>query len=126
MTTISELISNAMRAGGGEASTLLWRSVLVTIQESAAYSAKEFDSECVNPSRNVLCRLGAMSLTKCLKRDYQWEVWPSDLGVAVSRLCLLIEEKELLLNQFQIIISHLTIVTVCFPDSKIITVMLIR
>ena len=98
MTTISELISNAMRAGGGEASTLLWRSVLVTIQESAAYSAKEFDSKCVNPSRNVLCRLGAMSLTKCLKRDYQWEVWPSDLGVAVSRLCLLIEEKELLLR----------------------------
>jgi hypothetical protein len=39
MTTISELISNAMRAGGGEASTLLWRSILITLQELASYAA---------------------------------------------------------------------------------------
>ena len=98
MTTVSELMSNAMRAGGGEASTLLWRSILVTLKESTSYAAKEFDSKSENPAHNVLCRLAAMVLTKCLKRDYQWEVWPSDLSKAASRLCLLIEEKELLLR----------------------------
>merc|ERR1712238_385265 len=34
---------------------------------------------------------------KCLKRDYSWELWTVPLSGAISRLCLLIEEKELLL-----------------------------
>ena len=96
LTTISELMSNAMKAGGGEVSTHLWRNLLVTVSESASYAAREFNSKEENPAHNVLCRLTAMVLNKCLKRDYQWEVWQAATSSAVSRLCLLIEEKELL------------------------------
>jgi hypothetical protein len=100
LTAISELMSNAMRSGGGEASTMLWRSVLLTLQESKSY-ASENDGEKSKIDKtayNVLCRLSAMVLIKCLKRDYQWEVWSSGLSSAVSRLCLLIEERELLMT----------------------------
>jgi hypothetical protein len=56
MATISDLMSNATRAGGGEASILLWRrrSILITLQESASYAATEFDSKSENLGRNAL------------------------------------------------------------------------
>ena len=47
MTTISELLINAMRGGGGEASTLTWRSVLSTLKESVAYAAREDKDESI-------------------------------------------------------------------------------
>jgi hypothetical protein len=116
MTTISELMANAMRAGGGEASTLLWRSVLSTLKESVAYARESKDestskddksgsseskyrkSKAESLAYNILCRLSALVLIKSLKRDHQWEVWVPDLSSAVSRLCLLVEEKELILR----------------------------
>eukprot|EP00980_Cylindrotheca_fusiformis_P016230 scaffold4825_cov132-Cylindrotheca_fusiformis.AAC.7 len=99
LTAISELMSNAMRSGGGEASTLLWRSVLLTLEDSRSYACENKDekSKIDKTAYSVLCRLCAMVLVKCLKRDYQWEVWSSGLSSAVSRLCLLIEERELLM-----------------------------
>jgi hypothetical protein len=115
--TISELMTNAMGAGGGEASTLLWRRVLLTLRESVTYATrdnKEDSSEMDDESgssgttdrnskaealaHNVLCRLAASVLVKSLKRDHRWEVWMPEISSAVSRLCLLVEEKELLLK----------------------------
>lgn len=116
MTTISELMANAMQSGG-EASTLLWRTVLSTLKESVAYAARESKDESTNKddksgsseskfrrskaeslAYNILCRLSALVLNKSLQRDHQWEVWTPNLSSAVSRLCLLVEEKELILR----------------------------
>jgi hypothetical protein len=48
-------------------------------------------------SRDVLCRLSAIILTKALnERSYEWELWSAQLCGAVARLCDMIEEKELL------------------------------
>jgi len=100
LTTISELMSNAMKAGGGESSTHLWRSVLGTLQEVEFYKVGDKRGPSNNDydpvMKNVLCRMLAMVLMKCLKRDYQWELWTLSLSSAISRLCLLVEEKELL------------------------------
>jgi hypothetical protein len=101
LTTISELMSNAMRAGGGEASTLMWRSVLMTLKESECFQTKEKEASGTALYRNplvdnVLCRISAMVIMKCLKRDYQWELWTLTLSSAISRSCLLVEEMELL------------------------------
>ena len=132
MTTISELLINAMRAGGGEASTLMWRSVLSTLKESVAYAARDAKDESVGTgassqtgyapnsetqsdsrqthaesmAHNVLCRLAANVLIKSLRRDSQWEVWSPSLSSAVSRLCLLAEEKELLLKPLGRPLAH--------------------
>lgn len=103
LTAVSELMVNAMRAGGGEPTTMLLRNMLVTLQESATYGIKSKDKaldkeQAASMQANALCRLSAMILTKSLKRNYQWEVWSADLGSGISRLCLLIEEKELLMT----------------------------
>jgi len=45
---------------------------------------------------NVLCRLAALVLAKALPKEYEDDVWPMETCAAVSRLCDLIEEKELL------------------------------
>ena len=89
---------NAMKAGGGEASTLLWRNVLGTLKEVEYYKLEASSNEDGNfpETKNVLCRLLATVLMKCLKRDFQWELWTVPLSLAISRLCLLVEEKELL------------------------------
>ena len=129
LTTVSELMYNAMEVDGGEASTILWRNILATLKEVESYARfadsnadnntiddnyeshesaetkipKDEDvsiteKECLNSiSKNVLCRLLSMVLVKCLKRDYSWELWSVPLSAAISRLCLLIEERELLL-----------------------------
>ena len=87
-----------MKAGGGEASTLLWRNVLGTLKEVESYKLGASSNEDGNfpETKNVLCRLLATVLMKCLKRDFQWELWTVPLSLAISRLCLLVEEKELL------------------------------
>ncbi len=106
LTTMTELVCNAMKVGGGEASTLLWRSVLGTLKEVESYKLGDSiesppsriskKDECNTVTKNVLCRLLATVLMRCLKREYQWELWSMPLSLAISRLCLLIEEKELL------------------------------
>ena len=103
LTTVSELLVNAMRAGGAHPTTILLRHVLGTFWESALYGIKSTDKGLDKEhdslmQANVLCRLSAMILTKSLKRDYQWEVWSPELGAGISRLCLLIEERELLMK----------------------------
>ena len=68
--------------------------------------------------KNVLCRILAMVLMKCLKRDYQWELWTQPLSSAISRLCLLIEEKELL--AFPLTISDGTINNKRYSNDQIL------
>ncbi|KAL3924923.1 MAG: hypothetical protein SGILL_000744 [Bacillariaceae sp.] len=97
LTTLSELMTNAMASGGGEASTALWRSVLVTLEETKRYVSADEGSAKDSTANNMLCRILAMVLMKCLKRDYQWELWTLTQSDAIARLCLLIEEKDLLL-----------------------------
>ena len=72
----------------------------MTLQESTAYGVKSESEPNMDQTlaSNVLGRLAALVLTKSLKRDYQWEVWGLEMSSAVSRLCILIEEKELLLK----------------------------
>jgi hypothetical protein len=105
LTTVTELMYNAMKSGGGESSTLLWRSILGTLNEVECYKLGDTNSKSSSASKeeeydpvtkNVLCRILAMVLMKCLKRDYQYELWTSPLSLGISRLCLLVEEKELL------------------------------
>lgn len=119
--TLTDLILSAMKLGGGEASTIIWRVVVATLKDSIMYGALlslPDDSDEGAPSekdsttsqagsatteesgerlaRNLLCRVAAIVLTKAQKREYEWELWSADLCAAVSRLCDLIEEKELL------------------------------
>ncbi|KAG7359446.1 Beige/BEACH domain containing protein [Nitzschia inconspicua] len=100
LTTLSELMTNAMRAGGGEVSTTLWKSVLLTLEGwNAPQSAKDEkvnDTSRKNLLNSLVCRILAMVLMKCLNRDYQWELWTITMSDAISRLCLLVEEKDLL------------------------------
>lgn len=135
LTTVSELMCNAMKVGGGEASTLLWRNVLGTLKEIESYSggvAVDSSSsaatatsggsankeECDPSTKNVLCRILAMVLMKCLQRDYQWELWTQSLSSAISRLCLLIEEKELLV--FPLMMSSDDISNKRYSDDQIL------
>ncbi|KAL3919245.1 MAG: hypothetical protein SGILL_003850 [Bacillariaceae sp.] len=96
LTTLSELMTNAMSSGGGEASTALWKIVLKTLDETKKYVSAQESSQ-AGMAKNMLCRILAIALMKCLKRDYQWELWTLTQSAAISRLCLLIEEKDLLL-----------------------------
>ncbi|VEU43883.1 unnamed protein product [Pseudo-nitzschia multistriata] len=105
LTIITELMCRAMKSGGGESSTQLWRSVLGTLKEVESYGAGDSEQIPSNTdftpvTKNLLCRLLAMVLMRCLKRDYQWELWTLSMSSAVSRLCLLVEEKELLRCSF--------------------------
>lgn len=47
-------------------------------------------------AQNMLCRLAAVVLTKSQRRSHAWELWSQVKSASVSRLCNLIEEKELL------------------------------
>jgi hypothetical protein len=99
-TTLAELMTNAMRAGGGEASTALWKSALATLDDSHNSRHSKEGPEKQHWRKdlltNLLCRLLATVLMKCLRREYHWELWTITLSDAVSRLCLLVEEKDLL------------------------------
>lgn len=110
LNTAAGMISNAMGAGGSGATVSLWQSILATVDESVLYAARgSAQDAATKPSAdstwrgeaqalalNVLCRLVAMVLMKALKRHDQWEVWSFELCSAVSKVCLLIEEKQLL------------------------------
>ena len=121
MNALTDLIINAMRLGGGEASTIIWRNVVTTLKDSVLYgtvstlpkeendaqetsdtpntdlsSTGNSDDDAQNLAQNILCRLSAIVLTKAQKRSYEWELWTPELSAAVSRICVLAEEKELL------------------------------
>eukprot|EP00529_Nitzschia_sp_RCC80_P009051 CAMPEP_0113450404 /NCGR_PEP_ID=MMETSP0014_2-20120614/5812_1 /TAXON_ID=2857 /ORGANISM="Nitzschia sp." /LENGTH=2495 /DNA_ID=CAMNT_0000341741 /DNA_START=29 /DNA_END=7516 /DNA_ORIENTATION=- /assembly_acc=CAM_ASM_000159 len=102
-TTIVELSTYAMRFGGEE-STQLLKTILATLKNSESLSLVFDSSSAITDgvgnliSFNFLCRILAMLLNNCLERDHHWELWSMDLGVGVSRVCLLVEEKELLLR----------------------------
>jgi hypothetical protein len=105
LTIISELVVSTMRFRGGEASTMIWRIVLETLRDSSTYSSHMKKTGEMNKSvdldpfaRNALCRLVALTLVKTLKRDFGWELWNAELCSAVTRLCNLVEEKELLVK----------------------------
>jgi hypothetical protein len=128
MNTLTDLITSAMRLGGGEASTSVWQSVAATLVKSILYGAvstlpgsdsetrkEEPDTKEESPdpieisikddvdetlAQNMLCRLAAIVLTKVQKRSHMWELWSQDLSTAVARLCNLVEEKELLHKPF--------------------------
>ncbi|KAL7565117.1 hypothetical protein ACA910_005124 [Epithemia clementina (nom. ined.)] len=118
LNTAAGLLTNAMSHGGAGASVPLWQTVLEVFKRSKSYvsdersvdgeveksatsdveenSAKSSLTPAVTLSHNVLCRLISIVLVKCLKRDYQWEVWSFELSSAVSALLILVEEKGLL------------------------------
>ena len=119
LNTAAGLISNAMNLGGAGAAISLWNHVLSTLEETVAHtrtrairtpespsalseaenSMNDIDSSphydvsfCVE----ILSRLISIVLTKALKRHDQWEVWSYELSSSVAKVCLLIEEKNLL------------------------------
>jgi hypothetical protein len=112
--TSAELISHAMNLGGAEISLSIWRSILMTFEQSLTFyprdsvdvggtdeMQKHVDGDKLfgdqfSIARNVLCRVIAEVLCKALKRDYQWDIWSYELTSGVSRMCCLIEEKNLL------------------------------
>jgi hypothetical protein len=124
LNTAAGLLSNAMTLGGSGASVSLWENALSTLRDSVSFAGKdtfmpkdvsemvESTSEKVestsekeplkNPdfalAQNVLCHLVATVIVKCLKRHYQWAIWSYELSSAMSGLCTLIEDMELLKN----------------------------
>jgi len=123
MSTLTDLIGVSMKLGGGEASTSLWRSILTTLKESVAYAANapsknskeesigelseapskeeirvEKKAHAESLSQNILSRVSAAVLMKCLRRDSQWELWTANLCAAVSKMCIMIEEKDLFMR----------------------------
>ena len=112
------LMFNAMCVGGGEASTLVWRSVVSSLdpvneskkansfeQEESLKSEADKDSiifDCSFDS-DLLCRLIALVLNKAvsLHNNQRESPWKSlELCSAAARLCDLVEEKRLLLVTF--------------------------
>lgn len=97
LSTVTALIGNAMKMGGAESSTSLWRVVVSTLRDSQSLTGGRKLKEAQDLYRDMLCRLSAIILTKALnERSYEWEMWSAQLCGAVARLCDMIEEKELL------------------------------
>ena len=97
LSTVTVLIGNAMKMGGAESSTSLWRLVVSTLRDSEHFTGGRKSKEAQELSRDLLCRLSAIILTKALNdRSYEWEMWSAQLCGAVARLCDMIEEKDLL------------------------------
>lgn len=128
LNALTDIVTSAMRHGGGDGSTLVWRSIVATLNDSVLYGAvstlpKDDDpeeeeaknvvdgdntKEAVKAlpissedkddalAQNVLCRLVAIVLTKSQRRSHAWELWSQIKSSAISKLCNLIEEKELL------------------------------
>ena len=97
LSTLTELLSNAMKLGGGEASTVVWKRVLQALQDAVMYCDAK-NQAVKNMAHDILCRLVAIVLTKAQTREYEWEMWTVELCSAVARLVDMIEEKELLLQ----------------------------
>jgi hypothetical protein len=123
LSTAVALVTNAMSHGGSGAALSLWQNILTTLEESVSYSVIEpitdeagmrsatislqnssaqitcdpdRQSRAESLASDVLCRIISLVITKAMNRRNQWQVWSYELGSAVSKVCLLIEEKKLL------------------------------
>ena len=108
------LIARAMIAGGGEASTLVWRAIIASFDSTTTDSkpATVFGDDGIEkPSftkvlrqgrsslrTNLLCRLISIVIDLILnRREDRKNPWTSiELCSAIARLCDLVEEKNLL------------------------------
>jgi len=104
------LLARAMSVGGGEASTLVWRNIIASLnlhstnteQKEGEEDGKELASkQQSHVSNNLLCRLTSIVLNLILSRRSGNTVdsnpWASvELCSATARMCDLVEEKKLL------------------------------
>ena len=108
------LIARAMIAGGGEASTLVWRAIIASFDSTTADSnpvpifgddgiEKPSFTKVLKEGRsslrtNLLCRLISIVIDLILnRREDRKNPWTSiELCSAIARLCDLVEEKNLL------------------------------
>jgi hypothetical protein len=108
------LIARAMIAGGGEASTLVWRAIIASFDSTTTDSKPAtvfWDDGIERPSftkvlredrsslrTNLLCRLISIVIDLILnRREDRKNPWTSiELCSAIARLCDLVEEKNLL------------------------------
>lgn len=97
LSIVTDLIANAMKMGGAESSTHLWRNVVAALRDSTSYTGGKKSEAANELSRDMLCRLTAVILTKAQnERSFEWEMWSAPLCGAVARVCDMIEEKDLL------------------------------
>lgn len=112
---VSRLIAQAMKYGGGEASTAVWRSVVASLptrkssltslstdlneNESGDVKAYKDTKRSVEPaqSSSTLCHLAALVLSKFSRRhEESRSSWNLETCSSVARLMDLVEEKKLL------------------------------
>ena len=112
---VSRLIAQAMKYGGGEASTTVWRFVILALSEDYHFGAIDFTEDSSNVesaadetktaekqlSKNTLCHLAALVLSKFARHHDRFSSshrspWNTETCSAVARLMDLIEEKQLL------------------------------
>mmetsp|Transcript_4292 Transcript_4292/g.6647 ORF Transcript_4292/g.6647 Transcript_4292/m.6647 type:complete len:2938 (+) Transcript_4292:149-8962(+) len=110
LSSVTDLLCQAMTYGGGEASTNLWQNIANSLLQDAATCIRRAtdDNESkstenppnnITPShvcRGVLCRTVAIVLTKLLRRDHEFELWSPILCESVARLMIMVEELQLL------------------------------
>jgi len=115
--SVSRLVAQAMKYGGGEASTAIWRSVIASLSvdtttsvDSDTHTDKKENGEDTTPSppkaektlsKSTLCHLAALVLSKFARHhDQRLETYRSPWNIetcsAVARLTDLCEEKQLL------------------------------
>jgi len=117
--SVSRLVAQAMKYGGGEASTAIWRSVIASLSVDTTTSVDNDthidqkdngDGEDTTPlpskaektlSKSTLCHLAALVLSKFARHhDQRLETYRSPWNIetcsAVARLTDLCEEKQLL------------------------------
>jgi hypothetical protein len=99
LSLVTDLIGNVMNVDEGEMSTNVWRSVIATLDDASSYIRDRSSNDVENLSRDILCRLVAIVLTKAQSfRMYDREMWSSQLCRAIARMCNMVEEKNLLVT----------------------------
>lgn len=103
LSTTGVIVSRAMIVGGGEASTLVWRSILATIESVSSYAFGLKGKIKVD----LLCRIVATVLEYVLQdRVSDDNPWKSiEICAATARLLDLVEEKKLM-NVSDEMITH--------------------
>ena len=110
LSTLEESVvyaaSESQQQGGTGASALQKEEdASLSVSESDAkdnsdqIAGKEIDCSptwATTLAQNVLCRFVALVLLQSLKREQQWDVWSFEQSSAIAKLCILVEEKELL------------------------------
>lgn len=96
LNTTAIIVSRAMIVGGGEASTLVWRSILATVEYVSSFSLGLKGRS----KRDLLCRIVATVLECIIRTDRidDDNPWKSvEICAATARLLDLVEEKQLLI-----------------------------